>query len=646
MAATDKDERWLFGKAAIYNAPSTQDPDPMDHKRELHFRQITANFIQEMGQKLQVTQLCINTAIVYMHRFYMFQRFQRFNKNHIGAGCLYLAAKIEEQPRKLEHVTKVAYMLQHRDGPLDTKGETYLMLSTELIKNENILLPTLGFDLMVDHPHTHVVKTCQMIKASKDLAQTSYFLATNSLHLTTMCLKYRPTVVACVCIHLASKWGNWELQSSAEGKPWYSYVDKFVTPELLEELTIEFLEVLDGCPTRLKKRIMTWRSGRDKDEDKDKEGPPEKKARSDVRPPSSSTPATSSPALAAKADPSKERAGVSTSDSDRKVRFKLENPVKVVSQSDKTNFPPDSAAAVSGSHSSSATSGLSYSNQKIDQRKKLHKSSSVPRMEVTVNMKVASNTKAPDRHSHMVHHHQNAPLKLTIKAPMAPSDVDAKMSGSSQMSTKWSHQSSNRLKLDNHSGSNLTIKQTHNMKEYVPSDRMKDSNHMSNLKSHSDYLQKQGSSRMPSMDHVMPGGQSTSSKSTLYQNNAYSVMSGVSNDVQYDSPYKIKRSRACPSVHPYKVGPKQHPQTSSQSMRYNSYHQQQPSSDLRMDNDKALSHNLESNGSGPSQAITNLLSTGMSSSATASSAGSVPEQFDELQLQLQQIIDIQKKKYS
>lgn len=27
------------------------------------------------------TQLCINTAIVYMHRFYMFQRFQRFNKN-------------------------------------------------------------------------------------------------------------------------------------------------------------------------------------------------------------------------------------------------------------------------------------------------------------------------------------------------------------------------------------------------------------------------------------------------------------------------------------------------------------------------------------------------------------------------------------
>lgn len=51
------------------------------------------------------------------------------HKQHIGAGCLYLAAKIEEQPRKLEHVTKVAYMLQHRDGPLDTKGEVSFILT-------------------------------------------------------------------------------------------------------------------------------------------------------------------------------------------------------------------------------------------------------------------------------------------------------------------------------------------------------------------------------------------------------------------------------------------------------------------------------------------------------------------------------------
>lgn len=62
-----------------------------------------------------------------MQFFFVFFFFS--HKQHIGAGCLYLAAKIEEQPRKLEHVTKVAYMLQHRDGPLDTKGEVSFILT-------------------------------------------------------------------------------------------------------------------------------------------------------------------------------------------------------------------------------------------------------------------------------------------------------------------------------------------------------------------------------------------------------------------------------------------------------------------------------------------------------------------------------------
>lgn len=33
-----------------------------------------------------------------------------------------------------------------------------------------------------------------------------------SLHLTTMCLQYKPTIVACVCIHLASKWSEYEVR--------------------------------------------------------------------------------------------------------------------------------------------------------------------------------------------------------------------------------------------------------------------------------------------------------------------------------------------------------------------------------------------------------------------------------------------------
>ncbi|KAK0077831.1 hypothetical protein PV325_003403 [Microctonus aethiopoides] len=72
-----------------------------------------------------------------------------------------------------------------------------------------------------------------------------------------MCLQYKPTVVACFCIHLACKWSNWEIPQSNEGKYWFWYVDRTVTAELLQQLTAEFLHIFDKCPSRLKKKIMS-----------------------------------------------------------------------------------------------------------------------------------------------------------------------------------------------------------------------------------------------------------------------------------------------------------------------------------------------------------------------------------------------------
>ncbi|XP_074107275.1 uncharacterized protein LOC141532717 [Cotesia typhae] len=250
------EEKWYFTKEQLANTPSRK--CGIDADKELSYRQQAANFIQDMGQRLVVTQLCINTAIVYMHRFYVFHSLSQFHRNSIASAALFLAAKVEEQPRKLEHVIKVAHMCLHRDtSPLDVRSEAYQSEAHDLVFNENVLLQTLGFDVAIDHPHTHVVRCCHLVKASKDLAQTSYFMASNSLHLTTMCLQYKPTVVACFCIHLACKWSNWEIPQSNEGKSWFWYVDRSVTSELLAQLTAEFLHIFDKCPSRLKKKIMS-----------------------------------------------------------------------------------------------------------------------------------------------------------------------------------------------------------------------------------------------------------------------------------------------------------------------------------------------------------------------------------------------------
>ncbi|GAB0093304.1 hypothetical protein DMENIID0001_083860 [Sergentomyia squamirostris] len=257
-ACSDKDSRWYFTTEQLQNSPSRK--CGIDADKELVYRQQTAYLIQEMGQLLRVSQLCINTAIVYMHRFYAFHSFSQFNRHGIAAASLFLAAKVEEQPRKLEHIIRVAFTCLNMEAP-DPSKESFAEQAQDLVFNENVLLQTLGFDVAIDHPHTHVVKTCHLVKATssfaacKDLAQTSYFMASNSLHLTTMCLQYKPTVVACFCIHLACRWSNWDIPTSSEGLPWFHYVDKTVTLELLTQLTEEFIQIYDKSPSRLKNKL-------------------------------------------------------------------------------------------------------------------------------------------------------------------------------------------------------------------------------------------------------------------------------------------------------------------------------------------------------------------------------------------------------
>uniref|UniRef100_A0A4W6FEZ7 Cyclin T2b n=1 Tax=Lates calcarifer TaxID=8187 RepID=A0A4W6FEZ7_LATCA len=225
--------KWLFTREQLENTPSRRCGIEAD--RELSYRQQAANLIQDIGQRLNVSQLIINTAIVYMHRFYMIHSFTKFHRNIISQTTLFLAAKVEEQPRKLEHVIKIAHACINPQEPaLDTKSNAFQQQTQELVALETIVLQTLGFEITVDHPHTDVVRCSQLVRASKDLAQTSYFMATNSLHLTTFCLQYRPTVVACVCIHLACKWSNWEIPVSTDGKHWWEYVDRTVTLQLLD----------------------------------------------------------------------------------------------------------------------------------------------------------------------------------------------------------------------------------------------------------------------------------------------------------------------------------------------------------------------------------------------------------------------------
>ncbi|KRZ46295.1 Cyclin-T2, partial [Trichinella pseudospiralis] len=321
LGQSQESSRWLFSDESLAKCPSIL--AGFDQAKELAYRQQAANHIAEMGSKLSLSQLSLNTAIVYMHRFYVFHSFQRFPRFDVAAAALFLSAKVEECPRKLEYVVKVSYALQYRDAPsLETNSPRYAEEAQKIITFENILLQTLGFDINVVHPHAHVVRCCQLIKAPKDLAHSAYFFATDSLHWSTFCLRYRPAVVACICIHLACSWAKWEvvwfslplliavnmlpifdqsdqsrnrcplnmriqfssqhtsmtdclvkndnfllhhyqngIPPSKEGKPWYEYVDPNITMDTLQELAHEFAGIRERLPDKYRLRRFVRREG-------------------------------------------------------------------------------------------------------------------------------------------------------------------------------------------------------------------------------------------------------------------------------------------------------------------------------------------------------------------------------------------------
>ncbi|KAK7092761.1 hypothetical protein V1264_008457 [Littorina saxatilis] len=218
-----------------------------------------------MGQRLGVTQLCINTACVYLRRFYCMTDLKRFNKHLAASMCLFLAAKVEEQPRKLEHLIQTKLKLiptqpktNYHDKQREVSRAQEVTAQAEEGKlMENTLLKLLGFDLQINHPHTYVVRGCQMLKASKDFAQTAYFLATNSLHLTNMCVMYKSSAVACVCIHLAAKWARYQIPQSIEGKDWYNYIAADLDKDTLMRMAGELMMTFEQCPDSLKKTFRT-----------------------------------------------------------------------------------------------------------------------------------------------------------------------------------------------------------------------------------------------------------------------------------------------------------------------------------------------------------------------------------------------------
>ncbi|MEN2499665.1 MAG: Cyclin-T2, partial [Marteilia pararefringens] len=182
-----------------------------DSGHELYLRQKAMLQVQILGNKIRLKQFCINTAMVCMHRMFLIHDITRLSSINFVAACLFLAAKIEESPISLEACAQYVISLNAKPQSLmlptipDAKSQECRGIMNEIIAAENLILHSLAFDLDIIHPHYMIISFCKKMKLPNQLVKVAYTFGTYILVLSNLCVRYKPSCLACICINLAYK---------------------------------------------------------------------------------------------------------------------------------------------------------------------------------------------------------------------------------------------------------------------------------------------------------------------------------------------------------------------------------------------------------------------------------------------------------
>lgn len=191
----------------LANSPSRR--DGIDEKTESTLRRFGCDLVQESGILLILPQAVMATGQVLFHRFYCKKSFARFNVKRVAASCVWLAAKLEESPRKIHEVLQVFNRMEQRRGNaplefLESSSQKYEEMKTDLIRTERHLLKEMGFICHVEHPHKFIISYLKVLGAPSELMQVAWNLANDSLR-STLCVRFRSEVVACGVVYAAAR---------------------------------------------------------------------------------------------------------------------------------------------------------------------------------------------------------------------------------------------------------------------------------------------------------------------------------------------------------------------------------------------------------------------------------------------------------
>ncbi|CAF3242976.1 unnamed protein product [Rotaria sp. Silwood2] len=213
----------LLPSDKLYPNPTPSMIEGLPYDVEYDLRLIGCELIQTACLLLRLPQTAVATGQVLFHRYFYSSSFVRRPMEIFAMACTNLAAKIEENARRIRDVINVFHHIkQIRSGktirPL-LIDQVYIDRKNEVIKAERRVLKELGFCVYVKHPHKMITLYLKVLEKEreKNLVQTAWNYMNDSLR-TDIFLRFPPETIACACIDLAAR----TLQISLpKNPPWF-----------------------------------------------------------------------------------------------------------------------------------------------------------------------------------------------------------------------------------------------------------------------------------------------------------------------------------------------------------------------------------------------------------------------------------------
>lgn len=238
-------DNFYVSKEDLADSPSRKDGISADTERDQ--RIYGCELIQEAGILLRLPQAVMATGQVLLHRFYCKVSLVAHDVKKTAMACVWLATKLEENPRRMREMLSVFYRLdRRRQGkptlpPLEVYGPVFEKWKSDVVTLERIMLRAFGFILHVEHPHKFVLNYLVVLEQhdhpESGLLQRAWNLANDSLR-STLCVRFKGEIVACGIIFLAARQLRIPLP---EGPAWWDLFN--VAKHDLLEVACEVLDL-------------------------------------------------------------------------------------------------------------------------------------------------------------------------------------------------------------------------------------------------------------------------------------------------------------------------------------------------------------------------------------------------------------------